>query len=206
MTVCLLFQQNLILCFCIQHRDKDSFSWRASYFVYLTYSWKNKWSRGVDFGINSIFPSLVSPDISGTSGDMSWLQGGRFIAVSGYSHAWESKQYYRTRWSMGYLQQGHVDPNFFLLLLLLLFLWAFFRSGLDYNIAGSSFPVWFVASLLRLAVRVMIKLTGRLCIGQMMRGGGVRVVFLASCALCPQGISWGCVGAGSKLHSVSPWL
>lgn len=69
---------------------------------------------------------------------------------------------------MGYLQQGHVDPNFFLLLPLLLFLWAFFRSGLDYNIAGGSFPVWFVASLLRLAVRVMIKLTGRLCIGQMM--------------------------------------
>jgi len=43
----------------------------------------------VDFGINSIFPSLLPPDISGTSGDISWLQGGSWkMAVSSYSCVW----------------------------------------------------------------------------------------------------------------------
>lgn len=91
-----------------------------------------------------LFSHLWSHSISGTSADMSWLQGGWFMAVSGYKHVWESKQYYRTCWSTDYLQQGHIDPNFFLSLPLLLFLWAFFRSGLDYKIAGSSFPLHLV--------------------------------------------------------------
>lgn len=87
---------------------------------------------GVDFGINSIFLSLVLPDISGTSGDMSWLQGGRFMAVSGFSHVRESKQYYRTQWSTDYLLQGHIDPSI-VFCYHFYFLWAFFRCDLDYK-------------------------------------------------------------------------
>lgn len=51
------------------------------------------------------------------------------MAVSDYSHIWECKQYYRTCWSMDYLQQGHVDLNFFPSLLLLLYLCVFFLSA-----------------------------------------------------------------------------
>lgn len=88
------------------------------------------------------------------------------MVVSGYRHIWESK-FHRTRWSTDYLQQGHVDRNFFLSLPLLLFLRAFSRSSLDYKIAVSSFLLHLVvASLLRLAVKVIIKLAGRLAKGR----------------------------------------
>lgn len=89
------------------------------------------------------------------------------MAVSGYSHIWESKQYYRAWWSMGYLQQGHIDPSLFLLLLLLLFLWVFFGVALIIKLLSVHSPcAWFVSSLLRLVVRVITKLAGRLTKGR----------------------------------------
>ena len=94
------------------------------------------------------------------------------MAVSGYRPIWESKQYYRTLWSTDYLQQGHIDPNFFLYHFFY-FCRHFLAVSLTIKLLSVHSPsIWFVASLLRLAVRVIIKLAGRLAKGQMMRGAG----------------------------------
>lgn len=86
---------------------------------------------------------------------MSWLQGGWFVVVSGYSHLWQSKQHYRT-WIIckkGMLTQASV----FCYCFWFYFCGHFWRNYLDYKIAvclACGFS-------LRLAMRGIIKLAGR---------------------------------------------
>lgn len=130
---------------------------------------------------------------------MSWLQGGWFVAVSGFSHVRESKQYYRTSWSPDYLQQGHIDPNI-VFCYHFYFLWAFFRCDLDYKMLQFVPPL--VCDFPPEACTGGHNYIGwKTNKGQMLQGGGSASQALSR-VLCPLSTKYQLKFHGSRQHLV----